>query len=107
MNFGHWTNEYIEQLLNVFFLNHNLFIGISNCIYVCLQGKNKTNYPSNHSGDYGNRRIEKVTALNLSKAEEVFVPNDLKFSPTATTPYDKLDNKWRSSPKGIHSFIHF
>lgn len=52
-----------------------------------------------------NRRIEKVTALNLSKAEEVFVPNDLKFSPTtATTPYDKLDIKWRSSPKGI-SFI--
>lgn len=82
------------------FLNH-IFIGILNFINFCLQGKNKTNHPSNHPGDFLNRRIEKVTALNLSKAEEVFGPNDLKFSPTATTPYDKLDIKWRSSPKGI------
>lgn len=48
-----------------------------------------------------NRKPEKVTALNLSKVEDVYSPNDIKFNPTAAvSPYDKIDAKWRSSPKG-------
>lgn len=52
-----------------------------------------------------NRKVEKATsaALNLSKAEDTFAPTDSKFQPTA--PYEKLDIKWRSSPKGNYNIF--
>ncbi|XP_031631305.1 probable cyclin-dependent serine/threonine-protein kinase DDB_G0292550 [Contarinia nasturtii] len=64
-----------------------------------LKKELKTSYPFNSAEDDLVKTTKSSVALDLSKMDESHESNDLNYSPTAGTSYEKSDLKWRSSPK--------
>lgn len=63
----------------------------------------KSNYTFNNpEEDLQNAIKTSAAALDLSKTDDTHGTNDLIYSPTANTAYDKTDLRWRLSPKSTH-----